>query len=59
MLRMIDRIKGNAEATISQNVTFQVTIAHRHGPSGMGIRKDLAAVEGTVRTRFLYEAPQK
>lgn len=24
---------------------------------GMGIRKDLAAIEGTVRTRFLYEAP--
>lgn len=23
---------------------------------GMGIRKDLAAIEGTVRTRFLYEA---
>jgi D-3-phosphoglycerate dehydrogenase / 2-oxoglutarate reductase len=26
---------------------------------GMGIRKDLAAVDGTVRTRFLYEAPAK
>jgi D-3-phosphoglycerate dehydrogenase / 2-oxoglutarate reductase len=25
---------------------------------GMGIRKDLAAIEGTVRTRFLYEAPR-
>ena len=25
---------------------------------GMGIRKDLAAIEGTVRTRFLYEAPK-
>jgi D-3-phosphoglycerate dehydrogenase len=25
---------------------------------GMGIRKDLAAVPGTVRTRFLYEAPR-
>ena len=26
---------------------------------GMGIRKELAAVPGTVRTRFLYEAPPK
>jgi D-3-phosphoglycerate dehydrogenase len=26
---------------------------------GMGIRKDLEAIEGTVRSRFLYEAPQK
>ncbi len=26
---------------------------------GMGIRKDLAAIPGTVRTRFLYEAPAK
>ena len=25
---------------------------------GMGIRKELAAIEGTVRTRFLYEAPR-
>jgi D-3-phosphoglycerate dehydrogenase len=25
---------------------------------GMGIRKDLAAIDGTVRTRFLYEAPR-
>jgi D-3-phosphoglycerate dehydrogenase len=25
---------------------------------GMGIRKDLSAVPGTVRTRFLYEAPK-
>ena len=25
---------------------------------GMGIRKDLAAIPGTVRTRFLYEAPR-
>ena len=25
---------------------------------GMGVRKDLAAIEGTVRTRFLYEAPK-
>jgi len=25
---------------------------------GMGIRKDLAAISGTVRTRFLYEAPR-
>ncbi|MBL8628105.1 MAG: phosphoglycerate dehydrogenase [Rhodospirillaceae bacterium] len=25
---------------------------------GMGIRKDLAAIEGTVRTRFLYEGPK-
>ena len=25
---------------------------------GMGIRKELAAVPGTVRTRFLYEAPK-
>ncbi|TAL03960.1 MAG: phosphoglycerate dehydrogenase [Rhodospirillaceae bacterium] len=24
---------------------------------GMGIRKELAAIDGTVRTRFLYEAP--
>ena len=26
---------------------------------GAGIRKDLAAIPGTVRTRFLYEAPPK
>ena len=26
---------------------------------GMGIRKDLATIEGTVRTRFLYEASKK
>jgi len=26
---------------------------------GMGIRKELAAIPGTVRTRFLYEAPPK
>jgi D-3-phosphoglycerate dehydrogenase / 2-oxoglutarate reductase len=25
---------------------------------GMGIRKELAAIDGTVRTRFLYEAPR-
>jgi len=25
---------------------------------GMGIRKELEAIDGTVRTRFLYEAPQ-
>jgi D-3-phosphoglycerate dehydrogenase len=26
--------------------------------AGMGIRKDLEAIEGTVRTRFLYEGPK-
>jgi len=25
----------------------------------MGIRKELAEIDGTVRTRFLYEAPAK
>jgi len=34
------------------DVTGQVQV-------GAGIRKELAAIDGTVRTRFLYEAPAK
>jgi len=39
------------------DIGYVVTDVKGRVEVGMGIRKDLAAIEGTVRTRFLYEAP--
>jgi D-3-phosphoglycerate dehydrogenase len=40
------------------NIGYVVTDVIGRVEAGMGVRKDLAAIPGTVRTRFLYEAPR-
>lgn len=39
------------------DIGYVVTDVIGRVEAGMGIRKDLQAIDGTVRTRFLYEAP--
>ncbi len=40
------------------DIGYVVTDVKGRVEAGMGIRKELEAIEGTVRTRFLYEAPR-
>lgn len=41
-----------------EDIGYVVTDVLGRVEVGMGIRKDLAAIPGTLRTRFLHEAPQ-